>query len=90
MSEATPPVGGPEAGPAVEVLRAWIVGQALHCTLQADAFPDPGTWGMVLADVARHLAAAVAEQHGLAPDDTLRRIRAAFDEDLSAPPAEAE
>jgi Domain of unknown function (DUF5076) len=61
------------------------VGQALHCSLQADAFADPETWALVLADLARNVAQAFHEQQGLAPDEALRRIRAAFDEDLTSP-----
>jgi hypothetical protein len=73
-------------GPSIEVLRAWVAGAALHCSLQADAFPNLATWGTVLADVARHVAAAAHEQQGTAPEEALRCIRQAFEEGLAGAP----
>jgi hypothetical protein len=69
---------------SVEVLRAWVVGETLHCSLAATV-PDAETWGLVLADVARHVAEAFQEQQGAAPEATLERIRAAFEEGVRAP-----
>jgi hypothetical protein len=74
---------------AVELLRAWIVGQALHCSLQADAFPDPGAWGEVLADVVRHVAQAFQDQEGRDPADVVRGILAVFDAEVRSPGGEA-
>lgn len=68
---------------AAEVLRAWVVGEELHCSLNASAFNDPATWGMVLADVARHIAQALHEDEGRDTTATLAAIRAALDEELA-------
>jgi hypothetical protein len=81
---------------AVELLRVWVVQEALHCSLQADAFPEAGTWGVVLADVVRYVASALKDQEGIAPEETTQRILAVFQEELGssagadtgAPPAE--
>ncbi len=73
-------------GKSIEVLRAWIIGKELHCSIQGDVFPDVATWGEVLADLARYVADAAQELQGTAPDETIRRIREAFDKDLSAAP----
>jgi hypothetical protein len=75
---------------ATELVRAWVVGEALHCTLRTGAFPDPSTWGIVLADLARHVARALHEDEGRDPDETLHRIRDAFEAETSAPTAEDE
>ena len=65
----------------VEVMRVWFLGQTLHCSLQADAFDDPGSWGEVLADVARSAAQALADKEGHDPAQALARIRSVFEEE---------
>jgi len=74
-----------EGAQAVELLRAWVVGQELHCSLAADAFPDAETWGVVLADLARHLARALKDRDGADEAAALRAVRAAFEAELLAP-----
>jgi len=75
----------PEAftdGESVEVLRAWIAKADLHCSLKPTIWPDPGNWGILLADVARHVARAFQQHSGQSPIDSLARIRAAFDAEM--------
>ncbi|HZV07439.1 MAG TPA: DUF5076 domain-containing protein [Gemmataceae bacterium] len=84
MSELPAPS---DAG-SVEVLRAWIVGDSLQCAIQADAFPDPGIWGAVLADVVRHIASAIQQQEGAAVERTVERILQVFHEEMGSPAAE--
>jgi len=74
-----------EGEQTVELLRAWVVGQELHCSLAADAFPDADTWGVVLADLARHLARARKDRDGRDEAATLQAVRAAFEAELLAP-----
>jgi hypothetical protein len=85
----TPPDAAADAE-ATEVLRAWVIDQALECTLRTGAFEDAATWGVLLADVVRNIAAACAEHEGRDRAETVRLIRAAFDAELSAPAAPAE
>lgn len=40
----------------VELLRAAIVDEELFVTVRHEAFPGPGPWGFVLADIVRRLA----------------------------------
>lgn len=77
----TPPDAAGDAE-AVELLRAWIVRETLQCSIQTDVFPDPGTWGVVLADVIRYVASARREQEGVPETETVRHILAAFDEEM--------
>ena len=70
---------------AAEVLRAWVVHGDLHCSLKPTIWPEPGHWGILLADVARHVAAAFQQHSGLSPIESLARIRAAFDAELDDP-----
>jgi hypothetical protein len=81
----TPPDAAADAG-ATELLRAWVIDQALQCTLRTGAFEDPATWGVLLADVVHQVADACAEHEGRDAAQTVRLIRAAFDAEMNAPP----
>jgi hypothetical protein len=84
----TPPEAAAEG--AAELLRAWVIDEAVQCTLRAGAFEDPATWGVLLADVVYHVAEAFAEDEGRDAAETVRLIRAAFDAEMNAPPENAE
>jgi hypothetical protein len=67
----------PECG---EVLRAWIVNQGLQVSLTPSAFgPDGAPWGMLLVDIARHVARALNAETGADEQVTLATIRQMFD-----------
>jgi hypothetical protein len=72
----------PDAAGGTELLRVWVIDQALHCALHTGAFEDPATWGVVLADVVRNVAAALTEQDGRDGAATVRLLRAAFDAEM--------
>jgi hypothetical protein len=80
----TPPDAAADAE-ATELLRAWVIDQALECTLRTGAFEDVATWGVLLADVVRQVAEACAEHDGRDRAETVRLIRAAFDAEMNAP-----
>ena len=68
----------------VEILRAVVVDGALHVSLRP-AFDEPQAWGMLLADVARHVS-RIYESEGKAPEArTLERVRMMFDAELDSP-----
>jgi hypothetical protein len=79
---APPDAGDPTA---MEVLRAWLIDEQLHCSLRAEVFEDPTTWGSVLADVARHVALALKDAEGIDPVATLRTISESFARELESP-----
>ena len=68
----------------VEVLRAAIVDGDLHVTLRR-AFDDPATWGVLLADVARHVARIYASEDKAKEDATLAEITAGFNAEMNNP-----
>ena len=69
---------------AAEVLRVWISpGQSQQFTLKS-TWKDSGAWGLLLVDVARHVAEAYALQ-GQDRGAVLARIKASFDAEWSAP-----
>jgi hypothetical protein len=77
-----PPTALEQGG--VEVLRAAIVDGGLHVSLRR-AFDDPQAWGMLLADVTRHVARIYASEGGPSEAVTIERIRSLFDAELDDP-----
>jgi hypothetical protein len=90
MNELPAPPDAAGDAESVEVLRVWIVRQTLQCSLQADVFPDPGTWGAVLADVVRYVASARQQQECVPAAETIQRILQEFEEELRSSPGEEE
>jgi len=77
-----PPTALEQGG--VEVLRAVIIDGGLHVSLRR-AFEDPEAWGMLIADIARHVARIYATEDKFREEETLERIRAIFDSEMDAP-----
>ena len=88
MSEAkydalrAPPTALERGG--VEVLRAAIVEGGLHVSLRR-AFDDPEAWGMLIADITRHVARIYATEDKFPEDETVERIRALFNAEIDSP-----
>ncbi|GMW03315.1 MAG: hypothetical protein AMXMBFR84_44490 [Candidatus Hydrogenedentota bacterium] len=73
---------------AVEILRVWAIpGDTQQVSLQP-TWKDPGAWGLMLVDVARHAANAYAN-NGYDHDEVLERIRELFDEEWDNPTDDA-
>jgi hypothetical protein len=68
----------------VEVLRAAIIDEGLHVSLKR-AFDDPSTWGVLLADIARHVSRVYAKETGASEADVVVDIRRLFDAELDQP-----
>ena len=77
-----PPTALEQGG--VEVLRAAIVDGGLHVSLRR-AFDDPEAWGMLIADVARHVARIYATEDKFREEETLERIRLLFNAEMDQP-----
>src|SRR3954453_16357760 len=67
-----------------EVLRAAIVDGGLHVSLRR-AFDEPDAWGILLADIARHVARLYATESAVSEDDALARVRNMFQAEIDAP-----
>ncbi len=85
MKELAIPPAAARDRAAVEVVRLWIAGGKQHVTLLIGAWNEPALWGIVLADLARHVANAFEQQSGADPERTVLRIRELFDAELDAP-----
>jgi hypothetical protein len=77
-----PPAAMEQGG--VEVLRAVIVDGALHVSLRR-AFDDPEAWGMLIADITRHVARIYATEDKFREEETIARVRALYDAEMDAP-----
>jgi hypothetical protein len=68
-----------------EIVRVWVAYKNQHVTLMADIWPDPAAWGIMLADLARH----VVNSYGDKPIDErariLRRIVEGFSVEIDSP-----
>ena len=67
---------------AFELVRAWVARGELHVSMQMGGWDDPTAWGVVLADLVRHVARFYAEQKQLRPEQTIARVRDAMDAEL--------
>jgi hypothetical protein len=78
---------------AYELIRAWAANGGLVCSLNPGAWPEdqaPIAWGILLSDIARHVADALHETYGLERAAVLTRTRGVFDSELDRPSAETE
>ena len=66
------------------MLRCAIVEGALHVSLRR-AFDDPEAWGMLIADLTRHVARVYASEDKFREEETIERIRALYDAEMDAP-----
>ena len=77
---------------AVEMVRTWIAEGKLHVALNVGFWEQPErgvdereAWGILMADMARHLADAHAAEYGRDPRETLIMIREAFEREIEEP-----
>ena len=77
-----PPAALEQGG--VEVLRAVIVDGALHVSLRR-AFDEPEAWGMLVADVTRHVARVYANESTLTQDQVIERVRSIYEAEMDLP-----
>src|SRR5215213_441167 len=64
--------------PANEVMRVAVHNGELHLSLRR-GFNDPGAWGLLFVDAARHVARAYAHDKIVSEEEALTRIREGFE-----------
>ena len=74
-----------------EVLRVWIAEKGQHVSIRSGAWEDPFAWGIVLADLARHIVNAES-LHKKDLDQTafLERMLEGFQAEIDSPTDEPE
>jgi len=79
---------------AIQMLSAWIAEQGMHCTVNVGMWHaagrnEPRAWGILLADVARHIGNAIQEERGLPAAETTDAIAASMVGELESPTSKA-
>ena len=69
---------------AVELIRFWVTPDMATQVSLRTAFEDPNAWGILLVDLANHVADAYARE-GEDRSKVLARIKDAFDEEWENP-----
>lgn len=78
-----PPMSQEDPG-AVELVRFWVTPDMATQVSLRTAFDDPNAWGILLVDLANHVADAYSRE-GEDRDRVLARIKDAFDEEWDNP-----
>ncbi len=83
--EMMPPPAAQGDAKSFEIARLWVASEAHHVVLRTDVWPDPAAWGVVLADLARHVAVAYRRKDGHEFEDVLERVLAGFHSEIESP-----
>lgn len=74
-----------------EVFRVWVAEEGQHVSIRCGAWEDPFAWGVVLADLARHIAHAHSlHSKGVDKNVFLERLLEGFTEEIDTPTDEPE
>ncbi len=69
---------------AVEITRVWAAGGAMEVSLRVATQKDPAAWGIILVDLAKHIANTYQQADGRNHAEVLARIRAGLDAEWSS------
>ena len=83
--ELAPPPAAAGDARSFEIARLWVADNAQQVALRTDVWPDPAAWGIVLADLARHVALAYQRKDGHDLEDALERLLAGFHAEIESP-----
>lgn len=73
-----------------ELLRVWIADKGQHVSLRSGVWDDPAYWGMMLADLARHIVKAhTLQDDAIDEEDFLERLRQGFETEMDNETGEA-
>jgi hypothetical protein len=64
---------------AIELLRVWAAQGKQQVALATNVWADSAAWGIMLVDIAKHVASAYQQTTGKDAESVLRRIREGFD-----------
>jgi hypothetical protein len=69
---------------ATEIARIWAAAGKQEVALRTDIWKDPAAWGLMLVDLAKHVANAYEQTEGRDRAEVLARIKAGFDAEWSS------
>lgn len=85
MEELPIPAAATMDEKSVELVRVWAANGEQHVSIAHPMWDDPGAWGLILADLARHVALAYQQARGADPAAVRSRIKAAFEAEWAEP-----
>jgi hypothetical protein len=86
-----PPPAASRDKASFELLRVWVAEQSQHVSLRSGVWEDPFAWGIVLADLARHIVNAEAlQKKDFDRDAFFARILEGFQAEIESPTDEPE
>lgn len=64
---------------SIQMISGWIAERGLHCSLNVGMWwgqgqNEPTAWGIMLADIIRHVANALQDENGSDPTETALQI----------------
>jgi hypothetical protein len=68
-----------------ELLRVWVANRGQHVSLRVGVWNDPAAWGILLADLARHIANSYQQDPELDSLKVLQRFKAGLFAELGSP-----
>ena len=69
---------------AMELISVWIIDKKPTCVITSNLWSDPSAWGLLMADVIRHLGNAYAIE-GRDREEVIARIKHVFDIEWNNP-----
>ena len=64
---------------AIEIVRVWGANREQHVTIDVFTLDDPVAWGLLLADLASHMALAYAQASDVDAEEALKLIKERMD-----------
>ena len=83
-----PPVASTDPH-ALEIARVWAADGRQHVCLRPEIWDDPTAWGLMLVDLAKHVANAYEQAGCGTRADILKQIKHGFDIEWNNPTDEA-
>lgn len=80
---------------SIQMLSAWVAEKGLHCSLnigmwEAQGHAEPTAWGILLADVIRHIGNALEQERGQHSALVIEAIMRSLHNELHDPTSEAQ
>jgi hypothetical protein len=72
-----------------ELLRVWVANKDQHVSLRVGVWKDPAAWGIMLADLIRHIVNAYEQDTRMDRLQSFERIKAGLFAELGSPTDEA-
>lgn len=87
---ALPP--GHEEEESLEILRCWVRGsdKSLVVVFRTATWEAIEVWGILLADITRHLGNALEDEQGFKSEEVISRIADMYSKEMGKPTSEAE